>query len=323
VTVQLTRLPLFDALADADTILLAGAGGGYDVYGGLPLYFALRGMGKTVHLANLSFSTIYASTGKRIGGSLVRITDRDEITTRYFPEWHLAHWFRERRGEDVPVYCIERTGARPVAAAYRNLVDHLGGVDAIVLVDGGTDSLLRGDEPDLGTPQEDVASLAAVESLIGVKHRYLACIGFGVDVFHGVSHYYFLEAVADLARQGAYLGAFSVLAGMPEAQAYLDAVGYVHERMFNHPSIVNSSIASAVEGHFGNHQRVFRTENSELFINPLMALYFCFDLPAVANRNLYLNEIRGTEDYFALSGAISAFLARTADARRPWRDLPV
>lgn len=34
--------PLFDSLKDAQSILLAGAGGGFDIYSGLPLYFALR-----------------------------------------------------------------------------------------------------------------------------------------------------------------------------------------------------------------------------------------------------------------------------------------
>ena len=35
-------------------------------------------------------------------------------------------------------------------------------LDTIILVDGGTDSLMRGDEAKLGTPEEDMASIAAV-----------------------------------------------------------------------------------------------------------------------------------------------------------------
>jgi hypothetical protein len=37
------------------------------------------------------------------------------------------------------VYALRRTGVQPLRAAYRNLISSLGGVDAIVLVDGGTD----------------------------------------------------------------------------------------------------------------------------------------------------------------------------------------
>ncbi len=39
---RLARLPFFDALEGADSVLLAGAGGGYDIFVGLPLYFALQ-----------------------------------------------------------------------------------------------------------------------------------------------------------------------------------------------------------------------------------------------------------------------------------------
>ena len=44
------NLPLMPLLDDAETILIAGAGGGFDVYAGLPIYFTLKAMGKHVHL---------------------------------------------------------------------------------------------------------------------------------------------------------------------------------------------------------------------------------------------------------------------------------
>jgi hypothetical protein len=68
------QLPFFEAVADAETILLAGAGGGFDIFSGLPLYFGLKSMGKTVHLANLSFSLLHESDGKRLGTGLVEVT---------------------------------------------------------------------------------------------------------------------------------------------------------------------------------------------------------------------------------------------------------
>src|SRR5690349_17141972 len=51
--------PLLTRLRAADRILVAGAGGGFDVYAGLPIALALRAAGKEVHLANLSFSHLY------------------------------------------------------------------------------------------------------------------------------------------------------------------------------------------------------------------------------------------------------------------------
>jgi hypothetical protein len=51
-------------------------------------------------------------------------------------------------------------GVRPLRAAYAKLAEHLD-LDAVVLVDGGTDILMRGDEAGLGTPADDMTSLAA------------------------------------------------------------------------------------------------------------------------------------------------------------------
>ncbi|MES2459950.1 MAG: DUF1152 domain-containing protein [Armatimonadota bacterium] len=317
------RIPFFDAVADAQTILIAGAGGGYDIFSGLPLYFGLRSMGKTVHLANLSFSQLYGSTGKRHGETLVEVTHETEGSLRYFPEVHLARWFHHERGEDVSIFGIDRVGARPVAAAYKNLVAHLGGVDAVILVDGGTDSLMRGDESGLGTPEEDIASINAVDKLEGVTTKLLVCLGFGVDTFHGVCHRQFLEAVADITRAGGYLGAWSLTPDMPEVSAYESAVEWTHRAMFNNPSIVSSSIVSAIQGHFGNYHANYRTQGSELFINPLMSLYWAFQLDSVARRCLYLDRIQATETWLELSGVISAFRARTHDSKKEWENLPM
>ena len=55
---SLSAPPLFAALAPARRVLIAGAGGGFDVYAGLPLALALWHSGVEVHLANLSFSEL-------------------------------------------------------------------------------------------------------------------------------------------------------------------------------------------------------------------------------------------------------------------------
>lgn len=79
------------------------------------------------------------------------------------------------------------------------LADALG-LDAIVLVDGGTDILMRGDEDGLGTPAEDMTSLAAVAGLVNIRAKLVASIGFGIDAYHGVNHVQVLENLADLER---------------------------------------------------------------------------------------------------------------------------
>jgi hypothetical protein len=313
------RIAFFDELNKAQDVLIAGAGGGFDVFAGLPLYFWLRDAGKSVHLANLSFSELISCDGERPVPSLVRVLPNTSGSTNYFPEAHLARWLADRVG-DTPIYALERAGARPVLAAYEWLVEEFR-PDTLILVDGGTDALMRGDEAGLGTPQEDMVSLLAAHTVTGVDRKHLVCVGFGIDAFHGVCHAHFLENVAALIESGGYLGAWSLTRDMEEFNLYRDACDFVSRRIPRQPSIVNSSIISAVQGWFGDQHATKRTEGSELFINPLMAFYWAFRLEQVAQRNLYLDRIRDTTTYQELSLVIEAFRA-TLSKPRAWREIP-
>jgi hypothetical protein len=313
-------LPVHHELEKSRTVLLAGAGGGFDVFSALPLYFALRAAGKVVHLANLTFSNIPPSAGRRPVPELVEIKGDSDGSKYYFPEKYLSEWF-EKRGEQVPIWCIERFGPAAVARAYRALAELLQ-PDTVILVDGGTDSLMRGDESGLGTPVEDISSIAAVQSLPGVQRKLLICLGFGIDAFHGVSHVDVLEAIADLARSGGYLGAFSITNDMDEARLYRQATEYVQERTPDRQSIVCNSILSALTGHFGDHHVTDRTAGSGLFINPLMSIYWCFRLEAVARRNLYLDAVRNLDGFFETERAIEQFRAALPQTK-PYRAIPL
>jgi hypothetical protein len=306
------QLPFFHELEEARTVLIAGAGGGFDLFSGLPLYFGLRAAGKQVYLGNLSFSHLEAASGRRLAAAALEVTADSVVTASYFPEYYLCRWFR-CQGEQVAVYCFDRTGFQPLREAYRAVVSHLQ-ADTVVLVDGGTDSLMRGDEAGLGTPQEDIASIAAVDDL-DVPRKYLVCLGFGVDAFHGVCHAHALEAVAELTREGAFLGALSLTREMAEVRRYMDAAQAVCEAMPDTPSIVCASILSALEGQYGDYHRTARTRGSTLWINPLMAIYWCFHLGPVARRVLYLDDIKGTRTAWDLSEAIAAFCRRQTMVR--------
>lgn len=302
---SLAEVPLFARLATARRVLISGAGGGFDVFVGLPLYLALRKAGKEVFLANLTFSYLGAAENvDLLAPGLTRVHARSSGDRKYFPELHLCQWLATQ-GIDADVYCLDKVGVAPLRAAYRALVTRLD-VDAVVLVDGGTDILMRGDEAGLGTPEEDMVSLAAVAGL-ALAHRLVVCLGFGIDAFHGVCHAHFLENVASLDALGAFHGAFSLLLSSEEGALYRDAVEHTHARMPERQSIVNGSIVSALEGKFGDHQRTERTSTSKLFINPLMALYWSFDLATVAHRSLYLPLLERTENIFEVRSIIEAF----------------
>ena len=292
--------PLFDRLSGARRVLLAGAGGGYDIFASIPLAMELLARGKEVAFANLTFTYLGGTDATYLAPHVAMVTPDTTGEEHYFPERALARWLAP-----AEVYAFEKVGVAPLRDAYRALVAHTH-VDAIVLVDGGTDILMRGDEAGLGTPQEDMASLAAVAGL-DLKDAFVVCLGFGVDTFHGVCHAHFLENVAALERAGAYLGAASVGRHSDGGRAYLEAVAFAEREHPARISIVNGSIAAAVKGEFGNVPISERTRNSELFINPLMSLYFAFDLAGVAEQNLYLRRLEGTRTIFDVSLQIEAF----------------
>ncbi|MFI5963279.1 DUF1152 domain-containing protein [Streptomyces asoensis] len=311
--------PLFTRLADAERILVAGAGGGFDVYSGLPLALSLLHQGRQVHLANLSFSALDGlPLDDWAAPDLAAVTADSAPHQSYFPERTLARWLREHDYPDT-VYAFPQTGVLPLRAAYRALIE-LHAIDAVVLVDGGTDILLRGDEAGLGTPEEDLASVAALAGLDGVPTRLVVSVGFGVDAYHGVNHVQVLENMAALERDGAYLGAFSISRATREGALYLDAVAHAQQHTPDRPSIVNGSIAAAVRGSFGDVRFTERTRGSELFVNPLMSLYFAFDLPGLAARCLYLDRIEDTHLMRQVHSRIAEF--RDTTVTRPPRRFP-
>lgn len=303
-TVSLLEPPLLTRRSRHDRILIAGAGGGFDVYAGLPLALALRRAGKQVFLANLTFTYLGETDANYLAPHLAAVTAATTGADRYFPERRLAAWLAEHEQAST-IYTFEKVGVAPLRAAYARLVEELA-VQAIVLVDGGTDILMRGDEEGLGTPEEDMTSLAAVAKLDAVE-SFVVSIGFGVDTFHGVSHAHVLENIAAIERDGGYLGAFAVTSAMSEGRAYLSAVSHARGRSPGRTSIVNGSIAAAIEGKFGNAQFSERTSQSELFINPLMSIYFAFELAAVARQVLYLHLLEDTESIVDVGARIRAF----------------
>ncbi|MFF0409929.1 DUF1152 domain-containing protein [Kitasatospora sp. NPDC004745] len=317
---SLLQPPLLSRLLAAERILIAGAGGGFDVYAGLPIALALRAAGKEVHLANLSFTHLYGLPAEVWAEpEVARIGPDTAAPEGYFPERTLARWLH-RHGMPDTVWAFPSVGVQPLREAYRALTGRLG-VDAVLLVDGGTDILMRGDEAGLGTPEEDMASLAAVAGLTGVPERLVACLGFGIDAHHGVNHALVLENLAAIERAGGYLGAFSIPRGSREGVLYLDAVEHARAAFPEHPSIVNGSVAAALRGEFGDVRFTDRTKGGELFVNPLMTLYFGVTVEALAAENRYLDRIEHT----VLTRQISTVIEEFRDdlpRQRPPRQFP-
>jgi hypothetical protein len=304
--------PLFTRLASSSRVLIAGAGGGFDVYAGLPLAVGLTALGKEVVLANFSFDDL-SECDDWAWPNVASVGPETDGNDLYFPERTLARWLASTN-RPATVYTFPRMGVRPLRAAYHDLIEYRG-IDAVVLVDGGTDILLRGDEARLGTPQEDMTSLAALAGIPDVK-RLVVCLGFGIDAYHGVCASHVLENLAALGP--AYLGALSIPPSSAEARAYIDAVKHAQAETPSRPSIVNAQIAAALRGEFGDVDVNHRAAN--LFVNPLMAVYFAVDLAGLAASVDYLPRLENTETLHEVDAAIGTY--RMGIERRPWRAFP-
>jgi len=210
-------------------------------------------------------------------------TIRDEFPDVYFHEYHLSQYYHEKHDLDVPVYTIcQRGGTRGVTAAYASICERLN-IDTVIMLDVGIDSVCFGREPELGTPSEDMMSIAAVHALpaTAVHTRVLICFGVGIEPIGEVN---FLYSIAQLQRAGGFIGSLCLVSGMREATYYCDVVRYCGH------SHLNGTIAASVLGSFGD---VFtlptgQTCSSPIFAHTLSQLLFFFDLSTVAARIEYL-----------------------------------
>jgi hypothetical protein len=281
-------------------ILIAGAGGGFDAYAGLPLYHVLK-ENNQVFFANFSTQA----------DSVVRLAEFE------YPEGQMG----------VPCYLLPRAGVQLVRAAYKLLIARHN-IDVIILVDGGVDSLMIGDEIDRGTVLEDFISLAAVGGTndahpIGVHSEWeknkdadsaednrplpqliLACVGLGTEQEENLDHSAMMENIAALMKAGAFLGCSALTKSSPAFEFYKN----VCESAWKHgrKSHIHSRIIPAVEGEYGSIETpgvdarlpsVYPESGPQSIIHPLMGIYWFFDLLPVVQRNKCIKLLEKTNTF--------------------------
>src|SRR5438309_11527057 len=116
------RQPFWDRLDGARRVLLMGCGGGYDLFGAVPLLAELEG--REVAIANVSFCSLHRLAGaERRAGHANLYSVRGACATQemYCPEAWLARFLEEKRGRTAPIWAFEKTGVRPLRAALGGL----------------------------------------------------------------------------------------------------------------------------------------------------------------------------------------------------------
>jgi hypothetical protein len=268
------NLPILDDLADSKRIMVVGLGGGFDLIGAVPIIVSLGESYESIVLVNLSPKSDF----------LLR-----ESTEEDYPEGLLPNVVRGLEGK----FTVGRHGVQLVRKAYKHIIDSLN-IDAVIGIDGGVDSLMRGDELNAGTILEDFVALAALRDFDCKK--ILACVGFGSETEEELNHYRVLENIAALSKSGHFLGTCSLTKDMLSYEYYRAMCKEIMEN--RRKSHIQTKIISAVEGEFGDHHmyddvdaRVYNEYKGAYFISPLTGMYWFFKMEGVISANLMIEHL--------------------------------
>ena len=286
----------------AKNILLVGVGSGFDVFTGLPFVY---------HWPDKNFVLTNSSPSGDFHYRTVEPKD--------YPEFHI-----EAEPNILARYSIGRHGVQAVKRAFHEIIAKYD-IDAVLAVDGGVDSLARGDEENPGTVLEDFISLAALKDLR--EKTVLCCAGFGGETEEEVNHYRVLENIAALAANGSFLGSFSLTKDMPEYKKYKEQCDktWADGRRKSH---IQTKIISAIEGQFGDANlydnidaKIFAASTT-VFISPLTSIYWMFSLDGVLKHNKFVEKL-SKGNTFADSKILYRSIKENLPARRSKEVIPL
>lgn len=291
---------------DQDNILFLGIGGGFDIYGAIPIFTHPSLEGKKVTFANLNSRAKNFGLVESVGDT---------------PEERLADWL-QKNGHNSKVYALPRCGVNQMIG-YLETIKTENNIKSIVCVDGGVDSLMTGEEEGAGTIIEDTITMMAV---LKIKHvvNFLMCIGFGTEMEEGVCHHLALENIAKISEIGGFLGSCSLMTENSQYEAYKDACEYGWKDV--RKSHIHTKVISAVEGKFGD-ENLYDGIDAQVggvkvmnYTNPLMGIMWFFDLGKVMMRNKLATPFENTNtatDVLMVYRQMIDQLAKTKRARKP------
>jgi hypothetical protein len=310
-------------LEPKSSVLVAGAGGGFDVVCALPIAIALREAGHTVHFANYSFTKL-----QEVGQTeqplphLFRVTEQSiPPSSGYFPEGFMAQWLSGLFAEETVVWCYNQVGVKPLTKLLANLCQELHW-DTVVLLDAGVDGLFEGTEYDIGTPAVDMVSLFSFHQLSHLN-RYFVSTAFGTEGRnHSVRH---ADALMRISQQVALEGLLGVSVLLPQSRSgklFSAAIDYIHSKVGKDwHSNMASSLQAALKGKFGHHDLTVKTTDSPIWVSPLTLLYWFFSLESVIGLKPFRRRAVTTETLAEMNQLIAE--TRSRSKVLPRLDIPI
>ncbi|HEY9757040.1 MAG TPA: DUF1152 domain-containing protein [Oculatellaceae cyanobacterium] len=310
-------------LPDGSRVLVAGAGGGFDVCCALPVALKLREQGHDVQLANYSFTNLTAVRGAETEVPQLSCIHKESRLTEgdYFPEQFLCKWWHDTFAEEKQVWCYNRVGVRPLTHIFTHLQRTLN-LNAVIILDGGVDGLFIGNEFDLATPSMDAISIIAA-SQVEAWTKIYAFTAFGTEgAESAVRHSDALLRISELNAQNSFLGVTALTRRSSIGNAFVSAIEYANRRLPSEKhSVIAGSVVEALRGKFGLCSFNAKTQTSPVWVSPLTSMYWFFELDAVAKAKPYLNEVLESDNVMDVSSAIERTRARLGVL--PKSDIPI
>ena len=287
------------------TVFLTGCGGGFDFVHGLCLIPELKRLGKQIIIGSYSFgdaNEIQAETinfGRPI--TVKKVFADSKCSQSYCPEVAICAYLDKEFTESAP-HSVYAYYARDFTVldlqALHNFLISTHSINCVILIDGGSDSLMKGNESGLGDPIEDSVSIASVSTL-QVPLKLLITIGLGTDRFNCVSDASSLRAISEITDLGGFKGSLSLEKGNPCFEFYSKGLEFIYQ-LQNFRSVLAGSITASTLGYWGDQRLpssvLGRVEKGSLFLWPLMSFIWAFDVNVVEERSLITKWIRNAEN---------------------------
>ena len=269
------------------TILLAGCGGGYDVFGAIPLY--LKYKKEHIYISSLSFTHRLVldecSCVKKLQENLYLVdASEDKVSQKfdYFPEYYLSYELKK----EIYVILVNST-IKQIEQAYLFISNKF---DEIYMIDGGCDALLSGTETDLATPVEDMMNLKAIEQ-IPCHKKYVCAVGLNCDCGHGVIEKELVERLKYMRENNIILSERNWSLNDSDIQTYVN----ICKKSNLTNTIVHSLIIARLHGESDYHTPKFlrhRITNDKVYLSDLTTTFVVCDYNSLIQTIIYFGGLK-------------------------------
>lgn len=280
--------------SSGQNVLLVSAGGGFDIFASLPIFYALNHYGFNVDFLSYSNTTIseasnYTST-EDFGYSIFSIGNEIKNNSSNFPELYVNNFLKEGFEFEKSIYIINRKQTiENVITAYENLVKILN-VNSIIVCGFGQKTICFGNEETDTDTINHIMNIAAISKIQNVS-KAICNIGFESSPRSKLSFETSIENISLLAQRKSMLGGFQLESDMDEFVFMKSAFEYLinfgeHER-----SPLLERVIMGVCGQVGTH------EQDSGHISAIMGNTYMFELNSCAALNIISPNLFGHEDY--------------------------